>query len=111
MSADHDPVIEMVMIDADEGYRPVGHVSREELEELERMHDSGDIRAESRLKLLREGRPTRSVEVYRTSPAPRTARWDDAGTDPAEDIARAQGCTVEQAWEQLRRRPALLPKS
>lgn len=41
----------------DGSYRMPGVVSAEELEELERMHDAGDIRAEARLKMLRDGRP------------------------------------------------------
>ena len=48
------PVLDMVLVG--EEWRAVGIVSAEQLEELERMHDAGDLRAEARLKLLREGR-------------------------------------------------------
>jgi hypothetical protein len=49
----------MVLVDQAEGWRAIGVVSAEELEQLERMHDAGDLRAEDRLRLLREGRRSR----------------------------------------------------
>jgi hypothetical protein len=47
--------LDTVLVDGT--WRAIGVVSQAELEELERAHDGGDIRAESRLELLRKGRP------------------------------------------------------
>lgn len=47
--------VDMVLVGGE--YRPVGVISSEEMQELERAHEDGDIRAEVTLRLLREGRP------------------------------------------------------
>ena len=50
------PVLDTVLVGGE--WRVVGAVSAEDLEELGRMADVGDeLRAESRLALLRRGRP------------------------------------------------------
>jgi len=47
-------ILEMVLVKGE--YRPLGVISTEELQELERAHEDGDIRAEDTLRLIQEGR-------------------------------------------------------
>lgn len=47
-------VIEMVLVEGE--YRAAGVVDQAELEELDRQHEGGDIRAEDKLRIIRTGR-------------------------------------------------------
>ena len=47
-------ILDMVLVRGE--YRPKGVISDEELRELERAHESGDIRAEDTLRLIMNGR-------------------------------------------------------
>ena len=70
-------VFTLALVDGE--WRLPGVVSPAELEELERDHEAGDIRAEDRLRLLRGGaRPcTNSGATWASSPSPASGTWSN----------------------------------
>lgn len=70
--------------------RVVGAISSEEMEELERAHEAGDIRAEDKLRILQTGKRREQPASVLAAPSA-GMRWDSPPTDPFEDIMRALG--------------------